>query len=676
MVKRPAGKSAVLEVDETPSKIIKTIGSSSAEPDTNARGRGKGRGRGRGRTDQKVELQCGLKRMSHITESPVAPSEHWCDGVDAELQLSNEVDATTFAAASRTVSSPVAEGLVPNTLAQFAAASSSTEPSLAATLLSPGDLTQAPTQHAAFVEVPQSGELKPDDQDPMLCAEQEHMHGWYNRQRSARNDVDAGLPGHQVAPGQEYQDSEQLETPTPAGHSPSPALEDGQRTPLLTPLPAGHAPSTPLTDWQQTQLDLLDSDERASVSGCGSETPSSHAGSVALSAATGSAIMGIQSAMQERPPLTRSEVLSKSSGLDASQVDPLCVKCSYPCEVLQSICKTKASATQHAKFICRPCNRVITMMNRKIKLPGPLHMNAWTEQQRLDFFRNASKCENLNGRMNYSSIRGLIKTTLTTRKVEEHKKSIKQDFLPLSVWEKQGYEIAMIVNYNCKEWNPALGWTYTVPLKTISWSSIESDIEEAMLTAERSVKQKMTTGGEGSDLELEVEAEDEDPAVQTRALALETPAEKMAREKAMQQAALVKSREDAAAARKAEKDAEKEKHREVGRIKNHNNKMQILASKAVTALTGHRDQLVMVKKNKTYAEAPPFVKEKVEDALKEGEKYLSMADQVLKSMKKCAKDGSKLPELDFDLSDLNQCVKNMKQAISDAKDFEKLYKRQ
>jgi hypothetical protein len=69
------------------------------------------------------------------------------------------------------------------------------------------------------------------------------------------------------------------------------------------------------------------------------------------------------------------------------------------------------------------------------------------------------------------------------------------------------------------------------------------------------------------------------------------------------------------------------------------------------------------------------VSEKVESAVNTAKDYISAADQVLAKLKKCSKDGSKLPDLDFSLTDLNLCVKNMKQATADFKDCEKLYMR-
>lgn len=430
---------------------------------------------------------------------------------------------------------------------------------------------------------------------------------------------------------------------------PSLVLDDAQRTPQAAPIEDAQMyaamDSSPLTN-----------DEifgRTPGTDFGSErTPEPHG------SASTSQMWNSQESSLNTPRQQRDIVANKTTGLAAVPVNPICVKCAFPTEALNSICKSKATATQHAKFICRPCNRVISMLNRNVKLDGPLAMNAWTPQQRLDFWRDACKCTDESGRMVYGQIRGLLKKECITRKVEESKTVVCDDFRPLSVWEKQGYDVTMIVNYDQKEWNPAIGWTYGVPLKSITWSSAEVSIEETLMQAERAVRQKKGDNSELQELPIADESQDE----------LDGPKP--------QAAGRSSAHEAAAAGRKADKDAEKEKLKEHGQTIKHNNKVQILASKTVTGLTGHRDILEKIKKGKSWTAAPDFVSEKVESAVNTAKEYISAADQVLAKLKKCSKDGSKLPDLDFSLTDLNQCVKNMKQAASDFKDFEKLYMRQ
>ena len=83
-----------------------------------------------------------------------------------------------------------------------------------------------------------------------------------------------------------------------------------------------------------------------------------------------------------------------------------------------------------------------------------------------------------------------------------------------------------------------------------------------------------------------------------------------------------------------------------------------------------------MKKSKSYTHAPPFVKERLDNALEEAAGYINSADKVIKNLKKCSKEGSKLPDLEFSVADLNRCAKDMKQATSDIMNIERLCSRQ
>ena len=97
-------------------------------------------------------------------------------------------------------------------------------------------------------------------------------------------------------------------------------------------------------------------------------------------------------------------------------------------------------------------------------------------------------------------------------------------------------------------------------------------------------------------------------------------------DKAAKHAALVKAK---VAGRNAEKDAEieakdakkragKEAEKLARETKAHNNKMQILASKTVTALTGTQASMTAIMKSKFYKDTPPFLSEKIDSVSKTG----------------------------------------------------------
>ena len=163
-------------------------------------------------------------------------------------------------------------------------------------------------------------------------------------------------------------------------------------------------------------------------------------------------------------------------------------------------------------------------------------MSAWTPEQRLNFWKRSSTCVDESGRLVYSQIRGLIKDTMVHRTVEENRTKVSTEFLPLGVWQTRGFDIQMIAAYNRKEWNDACGWTYAVPLKSISWEQAEIQAEETIQSAERNVTAKKSKNKGKPDPELQLDSEED--SADENAAAEKAAAEKAAAEKAAQEAAL------------------------------------------------------------------------------------------------------------------------------------------
>jgi len=341
---------------------------------------------------------------------------------------------------------------------------------------------------------------------------------------------------------------------------------------------------------------------------------------------------------------TRSQAFTKASG-DVEEINPLCTKCGYPTEVLNAVLKVKASASQHAKYLCRPCNAVTIMVWRKLRQEGPLRMTDWDDAQVQEFYRRCQ--ESLQGgRMKWSMVRDCIKKSMVKRVTEATEKKMNAEYKPLGVWEKLGYDVEMIAAYNKTEWNPAVGMCYAVPLKSISWKHTEEEVEEQIMQYEVKNKRKNCPGDED---------DDEDDA--------ETP--HMTKGEA-------KRRKVEAETRKAEVEAAKEARKESAQVKVHNSKMQILASKTVTALSSSCDALKKVTLNKNWRDCPAFMAEKVAADLQTAVSYLKEAEDVLKNLKKCSKDQTRLPTLGFDMKDMGDLAKSMKKDKSDWDAFEKL----
>ena len=130
-----------------------------------------------------------------------------------------------------------------------------------------------------------------------------------------------------------------------------------------------------------------------------------------LSSALSSPRSSLSSADQsEWGGVTVSVVPNKASGGAVAQSDtPLCTKCGWPTEPLMAIMKTKATANAHAKYCCRPCNAVCTMLARHVRLEGPLKIGSWPQSQVEDFFRRAQEDGKDGDKLQWKLVRGVLK---------------------------------------------------------------------------------------------------------------------------------------------------------------------------------------------------------------------------------------------------------------------------
>ena len=369
-----------------------------------------------------------------------------------------------------------------------------------------------------------------------------------------------------------------------------------------------------------------------------------------LSSALSSPRSSLSSADQsEWGGVTVSVVPTKASGGAGAQSDtPLCTKCGWPTEPLMAIMKTKATANAHAKYCCRPCNAVCTMLTRHVRLEGPLKIGSWPQSQVEDFFRRAQEDGKDGDKLQWKLVRGVLKKNLMKRVIESTEKLVNATFKPLDVWHREGYDVHMITAYNRTEWNPACGMTYAVPIKSISWSKKEEEIEEHIVAAEKSLKDnKGGKRGRGDDDDDDDDDEEEDVSPK--------------------KAKLLKLKANAA------KEQERAAKKEDAAIKQHNSKMQILASKTMSTLSAVVDVLKsVVTKNKNFRSAPVFMVDKINHDFEKAAAFLKESEDIIKMTKKCAKDGTRLPSLTFDAADLGMVSRAVKKDISDFEAFEKL----
>ena len=166
----------------------------------------------------------------------------------------------------------------------------------------------------------------------------------------------------------------------------------------------------------------------------------------------------------------------QSLGVDFAPLEIRCSKCDKECDPLRSIGKSGG------KWKCNFCNTKLTQLNRLFggwPIPEMVQM---TKAQEVDFFNAAHQCENL------SLLEDLVIETMT--EVIRHKDSVSLDgeWLPLSVWEKTGYDPGLILasatSSNSKP-NARFGMLYKVVVERDSKTK-ERELVRAKLCEKRS----------------------------------------------------------------------------------------------------------------------------------------------------------------------------------------------
>ena len=171
--------------------------------------------------------------------------------------------------------------------------------------------------------------------------------------------------------------------------------------------------------------------------------------------------------------------------------------------------KPEAGRMHGRKFQCVPCASADRLLRRGLGDKSELHSLPVSEQHA--FFRKLhdERKANPDSRMNWQTVRAQLLSSLTTRQLKVTSTTINEEFLPLSVWLTRGWD-KETVERNNSEWNEGLNcWTYQVPVKSKTWKQAYEEVEERVLRQERDATlkrsaKKAAPGEEGADGELDV----------------------------------------------------------------------------------------------------------------------------------------------------------------------------
>eukprot|EP00435_Cladocopium_sp_Y103_P044129 s2715_g12.t1 len=124
--------------------------------------------------------------------------------------------------------------------------------------------------------------------------------------------------------------------------------------------------------------------------------------------------------------------------------------------------KLSEGAVQKATGLhCKSCANIYQMMYRHLGgLPQTLQSMTTSEQK--TFWKKSSeilKVTPRNGR--WSQVRSSLVTEMCRFQKEQTTRRVRREFHPLSVWEKRGYDTALIQERGQKEDNPASGLKFS-----------------------------------------------------------------------------------------------------------------------------------------------------------------------------------------------------------------------
>ena len=114
---------------------------------------------------------------------------------------------------------------------------------------------------------------------------------------------------------------------------------------------------------------------------------------------------------------------------------PLCMKCGDEVDVFKAQIKCKGTL----KYICNGCNSRMVLLSRKMN-GMPAEFRALSDDDQQEFWKAAA------GTKNIDQLKAAFVDTLVRKRTDKIVVSIQGQYLPLGVYQSQGYDCAMIEN--------------------------------------------------------------------------------------------------------------------------------------------------------------------------------------------------------------------------------------
>ena len=128
------------------------------------------------------------------------------------------------------------------------------------------------------------------------------------------------------------------------------------------------------------------------------------------------------------------------------------------------------------RYVCSRCNSKNVILYNQFGQWPIEEFRGFTEEQQQNFYNNTENSKR--------SLKSRLTDLMVKKLIEQKTSALSGEFLPLSVWEKKGWDPKQIeegAQEDDKEWHAQAGWTYRVKIHITDERKIEQESREMVM---------------------------------------------------------------------------------------------------------------------------------------------------------------------------------------------------
>lgn len=140
-------------------------------------------------------------------------------------------------------------------------------------------------------------------------------------------------------------------------------------------------------------------------------------------------------------------------------------------------------------FTCAQCKNVLQTIRRN--LGSTTDLQEWSVQETHTFFQTLQKeKQQSDGKLQWTTVRACLIKRMTEQQIQAFTAQVQVEELPVSVWEKRGWDKETILRFPYVESQEHGCLLYQLPVKKMTWAETFQQIEEKILEGEKQAQGK------------------------------------------------------------------------------------------------------------------------------------------------------------------------------------------